>query len=368
MACGNRADEATFMARALALAARGEGRTRPNPPVGAVVVVGDRCVGEGWHKRAGGAHAEVVALRAAGEAARGATLFVTLEPCSTQGRTPPCTEAILAAGITRVVVATTDPNPKHRGRGLRALRRAGVAVETGLGGAAARALLAPFTKLITTGRPYLTLKLAMTLDGRIADAAGTSRWITSPASRRHVIAMRRRCDAIMVGVGTALADDPALQWSTVPSRNPYRIVLDRRGRLPLDSQLLSDSGVARSVVVVGERCPATRVRAFEGCGATVWRLPVVAGRLDLDALLAQCGRAGWLHLLSEGGGEVAASLMRAGLVDQLEMFVAPKLLGGSGVPVFGQAGWSLPEAPQFSFSDVRPVGPDIWITATPKGE
>ncbi len=356
------------MARALVLAARGEGRTRPNPPVGAVVVAGDRCVGEGWHKRAGGPHAEVLALRAAGDAARGATLYVTLEPCSTQGRTPPCTRAILAAGITRVVVATTDPNPKHRGRGLRELRRAGIAVETGVGGAEARALLAPFTKLMTTGRPYLTLKMAMTLDGRIADAAGTSRWITSPASRRHVATLRRRCDAIVVGAETALADNPALQWSKVPARNPYRIVLDRRGRLPLDSQLLNDDGVARSIVVVGERCAATRVRAFEACGAKVWRLPVVAGKLDLSALLERCGAAGWLHVLSEGGGEVAASLVRAELVDRLEMFVAPKLLGGSGVPVFGGEGWSLAEAPQFSFADVRHVGPDIWMTAYPRGE
>jgi diaminohydroxyphosphoribosylaminopyrimidine deaminase/5-amino-6-(5-phosphoribosylamino)uracil reductase len=367
MAARKKSEDVGYMTRALVLAAQGEGRTRPNPPVGAVVVAGGRIVGEGWHKRAGAPHAEAVALRDAGTSARGATLYVTLEPCSTQGRTPPCTQAIIDAGISRVVVSRRDPNPKHRGRGLRQLRLAGITVKTRVCFDEGQVLLAPFEKWVTKGRPFVTLKMAMSLDGRIADCTGASRWISSNASRSHVGHMRRRSDAIMVGAETALADDPSLTWSDTKDCNPYRIVLDRRGRLPLESKLLSDELVAKSIIVVGPRCAATRIAAFERCGATVWKVALADGRLSLPAVLARCAEAGMLHLLSEGGGEVAASLIAQEFVDQIQMFIAPRWLGGGGVPVVGGTGWELSKAPRLEYQDVRRIGPDIWVTARPRG-
>jgi diaminohydroxyphosphoribosylaminopyrimidine deaminase/5-amino-6-(5-phosphoribosylamino)uracil reductase len=240
------ADDIGWMREALALARRGVGRTRPNPPVGAVVVRDGRVVGRGFHRRAGMAHAEVEALRDAGGAAAGATLYVTLEPCSSWGRTGPCTEAIVAAGIRRVVVAARDPNPKHAGRGFRILRRAGVAVATGVLAAEGRELLAPFSRWVETGLPWVTLKLGMSVDGRLADATGRSQWITSPASRARVQDMRRTADAIIVGVGTALADDPSLTCRRYPASKPWRVIVDSRGRLPLKARVLTDGAAGRT--------------------------------------------------------------------------------------------------------------------------
>jgi len=353
------------MRRALELARRGEGLTRPNPPVGAVVVRGGRCVGEGWHRRAGGPHAEAIALRRAGERARGAALYVTLEPCCTRGRQPPCTEAILAAGVARVVAAIRDPNPLHRGRGFRRLAAANVAVDVGVGRAAAADLLAPFARWIVTGRPYVTLKLGMTLDGRIADASGASRWITGPRARAAVRQLRRRADAILVGRETVARDDPSLLPRPDGGRRPWRVVAASGGDVPLTARLLNDEAVGRTLIAVTDRCPPARERALRAKGADVVRLPAAEGGVDLAALLAALGARGLLHVLCEGGGALAAALVRAGAVDAAEFFVAPRLLGAAGRAAIG-GGWPLAEAPAWRWTEIRRVGGDLWIRARPR--
>jgi len=357
-----------WMRLALALARRAEGQTRPNPPVGAVVVGNGRLVGAGWHRRAGGPHAEVFALRAAGARARGATLYVTLEPCSTWGRTPPCTDLVLRSGVRRVVAAIRDPNPRHRGRGLRLLARAGLAVESGVCRAEAEDLLAPFTAWATRGRPWLTLKLGVSLDGRIADAAGESKWITGPAARRRVRALRQRCDALLVGGGTARADDPGLKTGTRARLQPLRVIVSARGRLPRGAQVLTDAQRGMTVIATSGRCPARRREEWSAAGAQVWTLPATAGGVDLGALLARLHGAGCLHAVCEGGGELAAALVRAGLVDEYWFFVAPRLLGGGGVPAIGGRGWPLRAAPALRIVACERVGADVLIRARPAGK
>ncbi len=354
-----------WMARAIELARRGEGRTRPNPPVGAVLVRNVRCIAEGWHRRAGGPHAEEIALRRAGAAARGATLYVTLEPCCTHGRRPPCTDAILAAGVARVVVAVRDPNPRHRGRGLRRLAAAGVEVVAGVGKAEAAALIEPFACWIRRGRPFVTLKLAATLDGRIADAAGASRWITGAAARREVQRLRRRADAVMVGRGTAAHDDPSLRPRPEGGRRPWRIVVASGGDVPLSARMLNDEAVARTMIAVSDRCSAERESVLRNKGAEVLRLPEAdEGGVDLAALLEALGRRDLLHVICEGGGALAASLFRAGLVDAVEYFLAPRLLGATARPAVG-GGWSLAAMPELTWVDIRRLGRDAWLRLRP---
>lgn len=345
-----RTDRATdadvpWMRRAIALARRGEGLTRPNPPVGAVVVKDGRVVGEGWHRKAGGPHAEVHALRQAGAAARGATIYVTLEPCSTWGRTPPCTEAVLAAGIVRVVAACADPNPKHAGRGLRLLRRQGLETRTGVCREEALELIEPFSAWIRTRRPWVTLKLASTLDGRIADAAGHSKWITGAAARTSVQALRRRADAIMVGVGTVNADDPCLLPRPARGRKPFRVVVDSSGRADPRAQVFTDEAAERTL-----------------------RFSAPAGqRVPLAAVMKDLGKRGLLHVVCEGGGELAAGLLRAKLVDELRLYIAPKVIGGHGaVPSFAGAGWPLAAAPQFAVRTVERMGEDVLMILRPR--
>ena len=360
------ADE-TWMRRALELGRRGEGRTRPNPPVGAVIVRDGQVLGEGWHHRAGGPHAEIEAIAGLtpGQTA-GATLYVTLEPCSTQGRTPPCTEAILRSGIARVVASAVDPNPKHRGRGLRLLARNGVSVPRGVCRSEGEALLAPFAKWVTSGLPYLTLKMGMTLDGRIADHQHQSRWITGPAARGEVRQLRRRVDAILVGAHTATLDNPSLRWSARAALNPKRIVLDARGQLALDSKVLADGQAANTIVVTTSAMPAGRRAAIEATGARLWTCGRGA-RVNLRLLLAKAGQEGLLHVLCEGGGELAAQLVREGFVDEYWFYIAPLFLGGGGVPVLGGAGWRLAEGPALRITDARQVGQDVLIRALPVG-
>ncbi|MCX7817737.1 MAG: bifunctional diaminohydroxyphosphoribosylaminopyrimidine deaminase/5-amino-6-(5-phosphoribosylamino)uracil reductase RibD [Kiritimatiellae bacterium] len=352
-----------WMRHALALAVRGEGLTRPNPPVGAVVVRDERVVGEGWHRLAGGPHAERIALAKAGPRARGATLFVTLEPCSTWGRTPPCTDAILAAGVSRVVAACADPNPRHRGRGLRLLRQRGVQVTVGPERATARELIAGFAKWITTGRPWVTLKLAMSFDGRLADANGRSRWISSRESRRWVQAERRRADAILVGVGTVLADDPRLLPRPALGRAPWRVVLDTTARTPRDATLLNDAAARQTVVMVGENCDAARCRALTRGGASVERVRVdpTNGRLDLREVFAALGRRGVLRVLCEGGSTLAGALVKDGLVDELLLIYAPCALGAGGIPALGNVGWPLRSCPRYDLIAHGVWGRDCWV-------
>ena len=358
------ADE-QWMRRALELARRGEGRTRPNPPVGAVVAKRGRLLSEGYHHRAGAAHAEVEALKGLGKAADGATLYVTLEPCSTRGRTPPCTESIIASGIARVVVSVLDPNPAHCGRGLRRLRSEGIEVVEGVCKQEGGTLLAPFAKWITTGVPFLTLKMGMTLDGRIADMAGRSRWITGASARGEVRKLRQRADAILVGRETAVLDNPSLRWSSVASRNPKRIIVDSAGSLSPRAKVFSDGQVENTIIVTTSRCDAACAQAFEARGAQVWQCG--RGRqVSLKLLLKRLGRDGILHLLCEGGGELAAQLVRERLVDAFEFFVAPSLLGGGGRPVLGGAGWPLASCPKLRFVSSIPIGNDIWVRAVPE--
>ncbi len=355
------------MAEAVELAWRGEGLTRPNPPVGAVVVRGGRVVGRGFHARAGGLHAEAAALREAGRRARGAELYVTLEPCSTRGRQPPCTDAVKACGVRRVWVGVSDPNPRHAGRGLRILRGAGIDVVTGVLKPACAALVRPFARWVADGRPYVTLKLAMTLDGRIADAEGCSRWITGAAARRAVHDLRRRADAVLVGARTVAADDPSLRPRPAHGRRPLRVVADGRGRTPVSARVLNDRWAADTVFAVTEACPPARRRAYERRGARVRVCGGPDGRVDLAALARELGGLGVLHLVCEGGGELAASLIGAGLVDAYALFYAPAILGGRGArPGVAGADRALADRVNLRVREVVRVGDDWLVRAEPR--
>src|SRR5438876_11687435 len=358
------ADE-RFMARALALAWRGAGQTSPNPPVDAVVVHRGKFVSAGYHRRAGGPHAEVVALRQADRQARGATLYVTLEPCChLEKRTPPCVPLIMASGVKRVVAAMRDPNPKVSGRGLTALRRAGLRVDVGAGAGEAEQLTTPYRRLITTGRPFVTLKVAATLDGKIATAKGESRWITSAAAQKMVHLLRARSDAILVGIGTVLVDDPSLTVRTGSSRlrAPLRGVLDPSLRIPRTAKVLTD-GRAPTLIVTASSGSPTKRAAVEQAGAHVVVLPARHGRILWRGLLKELGRRGIASLLIEGGAEVNASALREGVVDRLIFFLAPKILGGRDAidAVGGVSPKNLSEALPLKVTSVTRVGHDILV-------
>lgn len=325
--------DARFMRRALQLARLGRGQVAPNPMVGAVVVRDGGVVGEGYHARFGGPHAERAALDAAGERARGATVYVTLEPCAHHGKTPPCADALIAAGVARVVVATPDPNPTAEG-GTRRLEAARIAVSTGLLGDQARELNAPFFHALASTRPWMTLKLALSLDGAIAPAGGATRWLTGPASRAAVHRMRAGSDAVAVGIGTALADDPTLtvRDAAPPRVAPARVVFDRGARLPPESVLARTARRVPTIVVAGPDAPAERVAALEAQGVQVR----AAGSLGeaLAALRAAHVRA----LLVEGGARIGAALLAERLVDRLVIFQAPVVLGAGALGAFAALG------------------------------
>ena len=306
-----------MMARAISLARNGLGRTSPNPLVGAVIVRDGRIVAEGWHRKAGTPHAEIHALNMAGELARGATVYVSLEPCAHYGRTGPCARALVEAGVSRVVVAMTDPNPKVAGKGIAILQEAGIEVTVGVLEQEARQLNEVFLKWITTGLPFVALKTAMTLDGKIATAAGQSQWITYEASRYEVHRLRDIYDGILVGINTALADNPSLttRLKEYEGRNPVRIVVDSRARLPLEAKLVTD-GAARTIVAVTAGAPAERVEALKSAGAEI----IVAGsgdHVDMHSLMEQLGAMKITSVLVEGGGSVNFSLLQAGLADRV---------------------------------------------------
>jgi diaminohydroxyphosphoribosylaminopyrimidine deaminase/5-amino-6-(5-phosphoribosylamino)uracil reductase len=361
-----------WMRRALALARRGMGHTCPNPMVGAVLVRDGQLLGHGWHHRAGLPHAEIEAIRDArsrGHDLRGATLYVTLEPCSTHGRTPPCTEAIIAAGINRVVVAATDPNPAHAGRGLDLLRQAGVGVQAGLLAETATELNVGFNHWILHNTPFVTLKAGLTLDGKIATRTGESRWITSARSRLDVMRLRRAHDAILVGIGTVLADNPRL---TVRLGNrelaPWRIVLDTHARTPLEASLLNDPFQSRTRIVVGESAPGERVRQLRE-RAQVWIAPERDGRVDLPWVMQELGRLPITRLLVEGGGTVHAAFLAAHLAQRIRFYYAPMVVGGSAAPraVAGPGFQSLAEVPRLGRIRHRLLGGDLLIEAEVNG-
>ena len=327
------ADE-RWMAQALALARRGLGETSPNPMVGCLLVKGGRVVGAGWHRRAGGPHAETHALRAAGSAARGATAYVTLEPCAHQGRTPPCAPALVEAGVRRVVAAMRDPNPPVDGRGLAILRRAGLQVSIGVRADEATALNEVFATAARLQRPFVMLKAAMTLDGRIATAAGESKWITSAAQRRRARTLRRLFDGVAVGVGTVLADDPLLLPVPRTRRPFHRVVFDSRLRTPLRSRLVSSAGDAPLWIVTTDAAPGRE--ALEARGVRILAAPAREGRVDLEWGLAALRAEGLWSLMVEGGSDLPGALLAGRLFDQVALFRAPLLLGGRrSRPAFG---------------------------------
>lgn len=352
--------ESDYMRRALELARRG--RTSPNPMVGAVIVREDRVIGEGWHQRCGALHAERHALANCTEDPAGATMYVTLEPCCHQGRQPPCTDAILEAGIRNVVVGSDDPNPLVSGKGLDILRRHGVEVKTGVLREECDALNRVFFHYIRTGRPYVVMKYAMTLDGKIATRTGASQWITGEEARRRVHRDRDRHAAIMAGVGTLLADDPLLTCRMEGGHNPVRVICDSRLRTPPDSRLVR---TAREVPTILAACrpEPERAAALEAAGCQVWDLPGRDGRVDLAALMDRLGRAELDSVLLEGGGTLNGAMLEEGLVQRVQAYIAPKLFGGEAgkSPVLG-TGAALPEqAFRLKNAAVTPIGEDFLV-------
>ncbi len=363
------AEDARWMARAIRLAERGRYSTPPNPCVGCVLVRDGGVVGEGWHRRAGGPHAEVVALERAGERARGATCYLTLEPCAHHGRTPPCAAALIRAGVVRVICGHQDPNPRVSGKGLEQLRQAGIEAACGLLEAEARRLNPGFIRRMESGLPLVRLKLAMSLDGRTAMASGESQWITSPHSRADVQRLRAGSGAVLTGIGTVLADDPALtvrdgRFDT-GGRQPLRVVLDSRLRTPRDCQLLTAPG---SVLVFTCNDDGQARQRLEQAGAEVILLPGEGG-VEPEAVLRTLAAREVNTVLVEAGATLAGALVGAGLVDELLIYLAPKLLGDAARGLLRLPGLErLEQAPQLEITDLRRVGPDWRITVHPLEE
>jgi diaminohydroxyphosphoribosylaminopyrimidine deaminase/5-amino-6-(5-phosphoribosylamino)uracil reductase len=366
-----------FMRMALRLARRGYGTTSPNPMVGAVLVKRGEIIGSGWHHRAGEPHAEIEAMLDAakrGNNVKGATLYVTLEPCSTHGRTAPCTDAILNAGIKYVIVGATDPNPGHRGKGLELLRRGGVKVTDGILAEECQQLNEAFNHWIVHRTPFVTVKSGMTLDGRIATATGESKWITGEKARAYGMKLRQGADAIVVGINTILADDPSLTARSLKSNvqslksetthNLRRIVLDSQARTPLKATIVSDEYAQLTTIVVSRSAPANCVSALSK-RANVIVAPGSRGKLDLSWLMRQLGSENVTNLLVEGGGEVNASFVLNGLAHRVAFFYAPKILGGRNAvrAVAGKGVVGLEEAIRLSSVQYRKLGPDLLLTA-----
>lgn len=360
------------MRRALELASRGLGHVEPNPMVGCVLTLGDQLIGEGWHQRFGGPHAEIEALAslAPGMADRlgQATAWVTLEPCCHHGKTGPCSQALIDAGVGRVVVATLDPNPEVAGQGVARLREAGVEVEVGCLEAEARELLAPYLTTRHEHRPWVIAKWAMTLDGKIATANGDSQWISGPASRRRVHQLRGRVDGILVGSGTALADNPRLTARPPGPRTPVRVVLDTHARLPLDSHLVRAAGDGHTVVVVGSGASPESLTALATAGCRIlrptdWQATDPSGPLRLPELLGFFQQQwAWTNLLVEGGGQVLGSLSDAGLIDELQLFVGPRILGGAEArtPVAGRGAPTMAAAQSMELRHWEVIEQDLY--------
>jgi len=375
-------NDAFFMRLALRLARRGYGATSPNPMVGAVLVKDGKIIGRGWHRRAGLPHAEIQALRDAqkrGHNPHSATLYVTLEPCCTHGRTPPCTEAIIAAGIKKVVIGATDPNPKHSGKAFKILRRAGIEVVHGVLNDECERLNEAFNHWIVHRTPFVTVKAAMTLDGKIATASGESKWITGEKARAHGMKLRQGSDAVLVGINTILKDNPSLtarsQKSEVRSQNLNqrlrRIVLDSLARTPPGAKVVSDEFAALTTIVVGERAPKNRAAALAKKANVLIappansKLKIKNSKLDLRWLLKKLGSENVTSLLVEGGGEVNASFLLGGFANRVMFFYAPKILGGRGSRkgVAGEGVNNLPEAIRLCEAEWRRLGDDLLLTA-----
>ncbi len=363
-------DDKRFMKRALELAGLADGETSPNPMVGAVIV--DSCgniIGEGYHHKAGEAHAEINALRAAGEKAEGATIYVTLEPCSHYGRTGPCCEALIKADVKRVVSAVTDPNPLVAGRGLKRLREAGIEVVNGVCEAEAKKLNEKFFFWITHKRPFVSLKYAMTLDGRLAAAGGDSKWITGVEARTYAHWLRKTHDAVLVGKNTVLHDDCELTTRLVKGKNPVRIVLDSRCSLPLDAKILNSE--AKTIIAVSDAAPQAKLdKLMQISNIEILTLPESNGQLDLNILMQKLAEKGLASLLVEGGSEVHGAFADAGLAERIYAFIAPKIIGGSNAigPVGGAGNTDIQKAMRLTDVEYKQLGCDFLITGRTERE
>ncbi len=355
------------MRRAIRLAERGRGLASPNPPVGALIVRDGELVAEGFHRGPGTPHAEIVAIDAAGDRARGATLYLTLEPCTHQGRTPPCAPRVIQAGFARVVLGATDPNPAVDGRGIAALREAGTQVETAILGTDAERLIQAFSKHIRTGRPFVTAKMATSLDGRAAAADGSSQWITGPSARRDAHRLRAEADAVLVGVSTVVRDDPKLtvRLRGYKGRDPLRVVVDSSCRTPLDAAVLSSA--APTLLATTDKATDEAIAALRSRGAEVISGPSRDGRVDLTAVMEQLGRRGLTAVLIEGGPTVLGDAVERNIVDRYVFYVAPKLLGSGGPgAVAALIAPTVADARELRIDSVRHVGADLKIEAYPR--
>ena len=364
-------EDLRFMRRAMELALRGEGAVNPNPLVGAVIVRNGRIIGAGWHERWGGLHAERNALARCSEPTSGATMYVTLEPCCHHGKTPPCTDALIAAGIKRVVVGLTDPNPLVAGKDIAQLREAGIEVESGLLEEELRYQNRVFLEYITARRPWVVLKSAMTLDGKIATRTGDSRWVTGEEARHRVHEMRSSLMAVLVGIGTAQADDPMLNCRLEGEhRQPIRIVADSEARLSLSSQLVRTALEQRTIVAHTARAGQSRLDALHKAGVETWCCAECEGHLSMEDLMQKIGATGIDSLLVEGGGELSYSLLRGGHVDEAAFFVAPKFVGGSRAktPIGGEGFERMAEAVELEGLEVEHFGADVLIHGLVKKE
>ena len=353
------------LSRALALAQQGKGYVEPNPQVGCAIACNGKIVGEGWHQQFGGPHAEVIALQQSAEQARGADLVVTLEPCCHHGQTPPCTEAIIKAGIARVVVGCLDPNPHVAGQGIAALRAAGLVVELAEEQQAYRRLIAPFEKLITTGMPWVSAKWAMTLDGKIATRTGCSQWISNESSREIVHRLRGQMDAILIGRGTLTSDDPTLTARPAGPRIATRIVLDSQAILSVQSNLVRTIAEAPVLLVVGEQADGLRLEMLEKQGVEILRLAGPDRLSRIHQLLLELGKRRMTNILVEGGSEVLGSFFDLGAVDEIHAFIAPRVLGGkeAPTPVAGQGVAEMTSAIKLANVDTRIIEGDVYIHA-----
>ncbi len=360
------ARDAFYMQQAIELSKNGMGFVNPNPLVGAVIVKENRVVGKGWHEYFGGPHAEVNAIREAGSETEGATIYVTLEPCSHYGKTPPCSLAIIQSKFARVVVGSVDPNPLVAGKGIEMIRQAGIEVQSGIMEKEVLELNEVFFKFIRTKLPFVVMKTAISLDGKIATATGDSHWISGEASRKRVHQLRNQYSAVMVGINTALKDDPLLNVRDVEgkSKNPVRIVVDSLARIPLQSKLLNTPEIAETIIAVTNHASESKINALKEKGATVFVCPEVKGRVDLSFLMKELATRDIDSILLEGGGTLNFEALRQGVVDKLIAFVAPKILGGKEAltSVEGTGFASLPEAVQIENLKAESSGEDIMIT------
>ena len=360
-----------YMKLALDLAASAKGNTNPNPVVGAIIVKNGVIVGTGLHRKAGEPHAEVHAFNMAQQHAEGATLYVTLEPCSHYGKTPPCANLVKESKVSRVVVATMDPNPEVAGRGIQLLRDAGIQVDVGVLEKEAQKLNERFIHNMLTKRPFVISKFAMTLDGKLATYRGHSQWITGVEARKDVHILRNEIDGILVGVGTVIADNPALttRLTELDGKNPTRIILDSNLRTPINAQVLQTEE-AKTIIVTSKEVDLNRVKEYESKGANVLFISKRNDKLDLEEMLSELYKLGITDILVEGGGTVNSSFLQAGLINKYYIYIAPKILGGkeSITPVMGANPDTMDAAKQLYFDDIQPIGEDLRIIAYPKDQ